>query len=695
MRSSLPWGILFAAAALFATSLTPETRRFDVRPSEERAEEDRERLGRSGPIQNYGKQPVRSDAGIMRIKPASDVRTGEAGTWTLTFEVGLSGLAVDDGLLVYIPHGWSGPMTLEQGFPSQLGYNNPVEKATSTSAGLCTATASNPATKIRLFTSWKDSTRLGEGLNLWVAVAGAPLEEGDWIQIVYGDRRHGGPGALTAYFSSQFEFNTMVFRQMDWVKFNEGAWISEQGKRPFGPARLLGAAKEFFYVDRPPRIRTIGREARTLDVFVPSRVRVRHAFDIQVVVRDPRGNPASGYAGTIQFQPQNDVVQPAEYSFSDANEPFVRFTGAGQIHRTGVYRLKVRDPASGLAGVSNPIEIIPDEQDRVYWGDLHIHTWESDGLNTVSDAYRYGREMGALDFCAISDHSNGVKSPQRRAAQRFLDDGRFVTFSGYEQTVTGGGHVNIYFLQDRADYDSVYSPVMSKQEFWEKLRSFGSRQVIAVPHNHAGGGWEDFDDEVVRLNEIYSVWGNSEAHDPDLRPYVLPLKPKKRRNYQDALKRGLRLGCIGSGDEHAGRPGYGDWLRHFRSWHNGLVAAIAPSLGRKEIFSALWDRSVYATTGVRIILDFELNGHGMGSVISAEESAPRELRVKVIGTTDLRAVELIRNDEIAYSFPGRGPEASFQWRDETRPGGQAYYYVRVTQQDTNMAWSSPIWVIGP
>ena len=156
MRSSLPWGIFLVTAVLFATSPTFETRRFDVRPSEERAKEDRNRLGRSGPVQNYGKQPVRSDAGVMRIDPSSDVRTGEAGTWALTFEVGQSGLAVDDGLLVYIPHGWSGPLTLDQGFPSQLGYNNPIEKATSTSAGLCTATASNPDTEIKLFTSWKD-----------------------------------------------------------------------------------------------------------------------------------------------------------------------------------------------------------------------------------------------------------------------------------------------------------------------------------------------------------------------------------------------------------------------------------------------------------------------------------------------------------------------------------------------------------
>ena len=97
----------------------------------------------------------------------NDVPVSKMRTWTLTFEVGPSGLAVDDGLLVYIPHGWSPPLTLDQGFK------------TTTAAGFCTAVASRKETTIRLFSSLKDQTRLGEGGNLWVAVEGAPLTEGD------------------------------------------------------------------------------------------------------------------------------------------------------------------------------------------------------------------------------------------------------------------------------------------------------------------------------------------------------------------------------------------------------------------------------------------------------------------------------------------------------------------------------------
>jgi hypothetical protein len=122
-----------------------------------------------------------------------------------------------------------------------------------------------------------------------------------------------------------------------------------------------------------------------------------------------------------------------------------------------------------------------------------------------------------------------------------------------------------------------------------------------------------------------------------------------------------------------------------------MVAAYAPALTRKDIFTALWDRTVYATSGARILLDVQLNGKRMGSQIEAADT-PRTLRIQVAGTADIRTVEVVRNNEVYYTHQGNGAEASFEVRDTTPLGDGAYYYVRVTQQDTHLAWSSPIWV---
>ena len=46
---------------------------------------------------------------------------------------------------------------------------------------------------------------------------------------------------------------------------------------------------------------------------------------------------------------------------------------------------------------------------------------------------------------------------------------------------------------------------------------------------------------------------------------------------------------------------------------------------------------------------------------------------------------------------GDGIELEFEYGKTERPkkGGSDYYYVRVIQQDGEMAWSSPIWISRP
>jgi hypothetical protein len=47
---------------------------------------------------------------------------------------------------------------------------------------------------------------------------------------------------------------------------------------------------------------------------------------------------------------------------------------------------------------------------------------------------------------------------------------------------------------------------------------------------------------------------------------------------------------------------------------------------------------------------------------------------------------------VIYSVAPAAPEARFRYRDGQPLKQQAYYYLRVIQEDGNMAWSSPIWV---
>ncbi|MFQ5929809.1 MAG: hypothetical protein ACE5MK_08915, partial [Acidobacteriota bacterium] len=58
----------------------------------------------------------------------------------------------------------------------------------------------------------------------------------------------------------------------------------------------------------------------------------------------------------------------------------------------------------------------------------------------------------------------------------------------------------------------------------------------------------------------------------------------------------------------------------------------------------------------------------------------------------IRQIDLIKNQQFIYTTRPLAKGASFQFVDTDFQPGQNYYYVRVLQQDGQLAWASPIWV---
>ena len=80
----------------------------------------------------------------------------------------------------------------------------------------------------------------------------------------------------------------------------------------------------------------------------------------------------------------------------------------------------------------------------------------------------------------------------------------------------------------------------------------------------------------------------------------------------------------------------------------------------------------------------------MGDDISIRNQP--ELVIKITGTAPIRKVDIIRNQQYIYSREGTGERIEFVYRDTSLTRGEHYYYVRIIQQDGNVAWASPIWV---
>ena len=142
------------------------------------------------------------------------------------------------------------------------------------------------------------------------------------------------------------------------------------------------------------------------------------------------------------------------------------------------------------------------------------------------------------------------------------------------------------------------------------------------------------------------------------------------------LRQGYRYGVVCNSDGHKGHVGT-----------NGVTAVFAKELTREAIFDAYRARRVYGTTNARLRLLFTANGELMGSVLP--NVAKKEFHIDVVGESALKRVELFGPDGVVACFAPTGRTFTADpVVDRDEPG---WYYVRATQHDNHIAWSSPVW----
>ncbi len=66
--------------------------------------------------------------------------------------------------------------------------------------------------------------------------------------------------------------------------------------------------------------------------------------------------------------------------------------------------------------------------------------------------------------------------------------------------------------------------------------------------------------------------------------------------------------------------------------------------------------------------------------------------MKTTGTNTIKEIAIVRDNTYVHKRPGTGEQMEFTFRESALEPGEHYYYVRVEQEDKNVAWSSPIWV---
>ena len=362
---------------------------------------------------------------------------------------------------------------------------------------------------------------------------------------------------------------------------------------------------------------------------------------------------------------------------------------------------------------------------NIYFGDLHAHSIYSDATNDVDEFYHRYRDGYGYDFACLTDHDylDGIQLTRSEMkmiwnhADRMSRADAFIALYGYEWTApaiaehavggqsVGEGHRHVI-------YPDQTGPLVSYGEHnsgAKLLRQLQDVDALVIVHHTAWSGtdWNAFDPRLQRVIEICSAHGRFEYSGNQ------PIGYRRDHTHPDhyvldALKRGYRLGFVGGSDSH-GLKWHGTELPDRKShiptgtrvgwkrdaFRTGMTAVLAPELTRESIYQAIYERRCYATSGVPIVLDFRIDGALMGSEISVSHQP--QISGHVQGTALLRSVEIIRDGQVFAGLdcrPGEGlTELSLALLDKMIiPGEAHYYYLRVLQEDGNMAWSSPIWL---
>ncbi len=510
------------------------------------------------------------------------------------------------------------------------------------------------------------------------------------------------------------------------------------GKKSCGNAAQTTAQRRrpfLLYVDTTGKGRYDEPEVFSLDIrggplqniriLTPSFVGRNKRFDVIVRFEDEFGNLTSN------SEPESLIELTHEHLRENLSwRLFIPETGFLTLpnlyfNEPGVYSISLKNLKTGQAYKSSPIKCFPDNDIALYWGLLHGESDRYDSTESIESCLRHFRDDQALNFAGSSSFESAEETPNdvwRLVSQNindFNEDDRFTTFLGF-QWIGEPKSEGLRLIIFNKDSKPVLRKKDTKYSSLKKIyKAFTPKEILSIPCFTMGKGFEydfkDFDPNFERVVEIYNAWGSSETTSKEGNPLPIAMDGKSKGGsteapegaIQKALARNLRFGFVAGGLDDRGA--YSNFFESQQvQYAPGFTAIIAKEHNRAALLEALYQRSCYATTGARIIVTLNIAGVPMGGESNTGDkpgfAVNRHITSTVAGTDNLAKVEVVRNGQVVHTItPKNSYHIDIEYDDLT-PLNKAtinakdgkppfvYYYIRVTQADGHMAWSSPIWI---
>ena len=370
----------------------------------------------------------------------------------------------------------------------------------------------------------------------------------------------------------------------------------------------------------------------------------------------------------------------------------------------------------------------------LYFGQMHSHTAQySDGAGTLEQAYEYAMNAPDIDFLFVTDHSNYFdttktattssyydlsslekvgsvtkwEEARATAAEYVRDD--FIGMYGYEMTWSGGpGHTNSFntygtvsrnnaMLNDKSNSYAgmhLYNDLMVNANMGldvdgnpvaEGVKTkYLEEAPVVSQFNHPGTTFGNFDDfagytptrdTVLTLVEVGNGEGavGGSSYWPSYSQYDL------------CLSKGWHVAPTNNQDNHKGKWGDANTCRD---------VIVTEDFSEAGIYTAMSERRVYATEDQNLRIYYYLNDQLMGSIIDIGEEEVKKVKI-VASISDpdgeaLGQIEIIGENGITLkSYEAAG--STYELDTEIN-NTDAYYYIKVTQKDGDIAVTAPVWV---
>ncbi len=310
---------------------------------------------------------------------------------------------------------------------------------------------------------------------------------------------------------------------------------------------------------------------------------------------------------------------------------------------------------------------------QLYRGEVHSHTADSDGSGTVEQAMAYARDVGKVNYFAVTDHCCYLTLDdvmrQKAVADRYNEHGKFAALYGYE--VGWGNEFGFYGHMNVLNHGKWFAPAASTT-LPELYRQLVEHPDAVAMFNHPCDRWGNF--------------GNFAHHTPEVDAQICLAEIKRAEfdgEYALMLSRGWHVAPVANEDNHQM-----DWTTKT----NATGVVLAHSLTRENVLDAFRRGRAYSTMDNTMQIRYRMNGEWLGARLHRPKKLTADIEITTERAEGIGRVALVAEDNIVVASIDVGAKKKLSWNIELAPNFD-YYYLKIMNGKTYSV-TSPVYVEG-